>query len=779
MSPPTTHRRRRGTDPIASVPIAPSDRAVVTARTAVAVTFVAWIAFLAVTLSHQFGSGDDRLPLAETLVYVAVISLLAGSNIAYLTARLGSFARARAHRRADRATIDARVFAHAPSLTVLVPSYQEEARVVRLTLLSAALQEYPDLRVVLLIDDPPRPADDHAEQLLRAARALPGEIEALLAAPGARFAAAHADFCARAASAQHATAAEIHALADHYDEAITWLDALIEDFVSTDHAEQFVRDHVVGRLAADLSTTAAALRSAAGDPSTHLSTTRVGELYARLAAIFRARLTSFERKRYVSLSHAPNKAMNLNSYLGLMGGRYREQATPRGPALIAASDADDAGTDLDIPNPDYVLTLDADSVVLPEYCLRLVDLLEQDDNARVAVAQTPYSAYPGAPTQIERIAGATTDVQHIIHQGMTHYHATFWVGANAVLRKQALDDIRETEHAGDWPIHRYVKDRTPVEDTESSIDLIVRDWELVNYPERLSYSATPPDFGALCIQRQRWASGGLLLAPKLLTYMRARRARGQTNRFAELALRASYMTSIALPLLLVCQFAGPQLSPLVLVIGAPYFASMALDLRACGYQTPDVLRVYALNLLLLPVQLVGWASSIARGLTGSKSQFRRTPKIRRRTVPAPLFVVFPYALIALSLLTLRADCRHDQWVNAFVAAANALLGLYAIVAFIGLRTSLGDLWASVGSWTQRPLPAPRWRPRRTPRPQPVPATTARADGQDVLNGAGGAAPPAHADDAPRDRPSGLTTAPAAPALPAAISPAAAARPTHP
>ncbi len=42
------------------------------------------------------------------------------------------------------------------------------------------------------------------------------------------------------------------------------------------------------------------------------------------------RSTSFERKRYASLSHEPNKAMNLNSYIGLMGGRYREVETPVG-----------------------------------------------------------------------------------------------------------------------------------------------------------------------------------------------------------------------------------------------------------------------------------------------------------------------------------------------------------------------------------------------------------------------------------------------------------------
>ncbi len=45
--------------------------------------------------------------------------------------------------------------------------------------------------------------------------------------------------------------------------------------------------------------------------------------------------------------------------------------------------------DLEVRDPDYVLTLDADSLLLPEYCLRIVHLLEQTEHERVAVAQTP------------------------------------------------------------------------------------------------------------------------------------------------------------------------------------------------------------------------------------------------------------------------------------------------------------------------------------------------------------------------------------------------------
>lgn len=105
-----------------------------------------------------------------------------------------------------------------------------------------------------------------------------------------------------------------------------------------------------------------------------------------------------------------------------------------------------------------MVTLDADSVLLPEYCLRLVHMLEQTEYRQMAIAQTPYSAFPGSSTRLERIAGATTDLQHIVHQGLTYYDATFWVGANAVIRKRALDEIAETSFLGDWEIKHYIRD---------------------------------------------------------------------------------------------------------------------------------------------------------------------------------------------------------------------------------------------------------------------------------------------------------------------------------
>ena len=322
------------------------------------------------------------------------------------------------------ADLDAHFARSLPTLTVLVPSYEEEPDVIQATLLSVALQEYPYLRIVLLIDDPPDPADERRRALLEAAWALPDEVGRVLNEPSGWFEEALRGFEARFAT-------RTGARAPRHGGAPSGVRTGRRVARGARRSPRGRRPHPPLRLRAGH-------RAAARRPRAHgardrggsaertvLPVERLRELYCRLAWTFRAELSSFERKQYASLSHDANKATNLNSYIGLMGGAFHEEVTPDGVMLQPAN-----GTaTLTVPEPDYILTLDADSVLLPEYCLRLVYFLEQPENANVGVAQTPYSSYPGAPTRLERIAGATTDLQHIAYQGLTYYGGTFWVGA--------------------------------------------------------------------------------------------------------------------------------------------------------------------------------------------------------------------------------------------------------------------------------------------------------------------------------------------------------------
>lgn len=681
----------KNTAPLLPVRSTPSESAIVWSRIAIPLTIIFWIAYVVTTVLRQIldNQAQGFRFTMEALGYIIIVSFLTFSALAYLIAREGALQRFAKHKRIPRSQLDSFFAETCPSITVLVPSYAEEPHVVRQTLLSVALQEYAAMHIVLLIDDPPFPSEDKAKARLNATRRLPQQVEELFKEP---YRYVIDSFEQWQSTGSPTDSSAIANLADTYRWSSTWLNAMAEKESVTDHVDIFLVDQVFKGISNDFREIATALDHASEEKDA-LNARRIAQLFQRLCSVFRVEVTSFERKQYLSTSHEANKAMNLNSYIALMGKDYTIENCPDGRILVASSN--NREPDVSIPDSDFILTLDADSILLREYCLRLVYLMMSSGNERVAVAQTPYSAFRGAGTRIERLAGATTDLQHIQHQGMTHHDATFWVGANAVIRKSALEEIAEADVERGFPITRYIQDRTVIEDTESSIDLANRGWKLVNYPERLSYSATPPDFGSLVVQRQRWANGGLLILPKMLR----RRPDGTRRRlpFGEFALRTNYMASIAwasfsLLFLLAYPYDGRLLSPLVVAIAAPYFISMALDLHACRYKWTDIFRIYGFNLILLPVNLAGVLTSLGQGLTGHKIPFARTPKVKNRTVTPVLFIVFPLLIILFSLITFASDFRAGNYGNAAFALFNATLASWAFVSYIGIRNAVVDIW---------------------------------------------------------------------------------------
>jgi len=644
------------------------------ALAAVAAIFESWNRLAAPTWPHVFAG----------CVFLFVVVYLIYGGLVYQVSRLGYYTRLARHRRASDGDL-LRFYrqAHVPAVAVLVPAYKEEVEVVRKTLLSAAFQTYPNRRIVLLIDDPPRPTTAHDAAGLSALRRLPAEIEKLLRQPREACQAALAAFLERR-RARPDLASESRQLSRLYEEIAAWFDnrALehpIADHVDTHFVELTYRTHAehCRRQGRELARRASSLDLSEGD---------LFAGYRRLTSLFDVSLSSLERKRYVNLSHEPNKAMNLNSYIGLMGRSFRESVTSAGDESILL-EADLAKADLVVPNADYVLMVDADSVLHPEYTIRLIHFMEEPEHERIAVAQTPYSAFPGAPGVLERLAGATTDIQYIIHQGFTRHDATFWVGANALVRKRALEDIAVDDVERGFPIQKFIQDRTVIEDTESSVDLVERGWKLYNYPERLAFSATPPDFGALIIQRRRWANGGLIILPKLLRYLWRRTSR--RGWLLEALMRCHYLTSLAIVnvgLLVVLAIPmGDGLASVWLPLTAvPYYALYTRDLLRNGYRRGDVVRIYALNLLLIPISLSGVFKSLRQAVTGQKTPFGRTPKTSDPTRMPRGYVVAEYVLLAQWLLGASVEFLRGHSVHAALALTNAGFLAYAFVALVGL-----------------------------------------------------------------------------------------------
>lgn len=406
--------------------------------------------------------------------------------------------------------------------------------------------------------------------------------------------------------------------------------------------------------------------------------------------------------------------------MSLLGTR-RRVAEVEGRRLLVPARAGQKG-DL-FRDADYILTLDADSIVDGEYAMRLLDVMERPGNESVAVAQTPYSAVPRAPGALERVAGATTDIQHMVHQGFTAHGATFWVGANALLRRSALAYIETRDTEEGVPVRRFIQDRTVIEDTESSVDLIARGWGLHNHAERLAWSATPPDFGALVIQRRRWANGGLIILPKLVRHLLRQR------RLGEAFLRTHYLASIAVSSVAVLALVAlpipdhPATYALPLA-AAPFVALYARDLRQAGYRRRDVANVYALNLLLLPVNLGGVLMSLRQAVSGRKIPFGRTPKVSGRTAAPAVYVAAALMGVAGSALIAVRAIDGGRWHHALFGALTSSLLAYAVVRFVGVRQALSDLVRPAVCALSGLVSPPRVRRRFSP-PADRPAVPAR------------------------------------------------------
>lgn len=639
-------------------------------------------------LIHESAGGHFWVRLIPQIAFATTFLFLIYGNVLYQVTRIGYFLRLRRHRPASDDALDTMYDRPAPAVTVLIPSYKEELEVIEQSLLSTALQEYPNRRVVLLIDDPYEPATPPDAQALAEARRLPGELAERLAAPCKTLQMAEEAFQQRALGALDLME-EIENLRGHLLDVAAWFRAEAERFTPTSHTTRLFLDLTFHRRALLEEERAHALASRLITLSEEYSRRLLRREYARLASLFDVELTSFERKRYANLSHAPNKAMNLNSYLSLIGGTFSDVQRDDGTHLVPTARESATFT---VPRADFILTLDADSFLDPSYTLRLVHVIQQPQHARTAVIQTPYSAVPNPPRLLERIAGATTDMQYLIHQGFTAFGATFWVGANALLRKVALDDIMTTEIERGHVVRKYLQDWTVIEDTESSVDLILRRWQLHNYPERLSYSATPSDFGSLIIQRRRWANGGLLIVPKLLRYLR----RCWLRRFPEGFMRLHYLVSptvVNLGVLLILMYPlEKHLRIAWLPLTAlPYYLLYGRDLVLAGYRWTDLFRVYALNLLLIPVNLGGVFKSLQQAVTGRTIPFSRTPKVAGRTTAPTTYVLCELLLIGYCLLGASLDAWHGRWIHALFALINAGILGYAFARFVGCREGLEDL----------------------------------------------------------------------------------------
>jgi hypothetical protein len=140
----------------------------------------------------------------------------------------------------------------------------------------------------------------------------------------------------------------------------------------------------------------------------------------------------------------------------------------------------------------------------------------------------------------------------------------------------------------------------------------------------------------------------------------------------------------------------------------PYYALYARDLRQSGYRNgTDLLRVYALNLLLLPVNIGGVLRSLHQACKGHRIPFLRTPKIAGRTRVPARYVAALFAIIGVCMVAGLHDVLDGNPVHSLFAFANGALFAYAIGVFVGFRAAWDDLHHGVDEALQRLRPSPQ------------------------------------------------------------------------
>src|SRR5262249_43332738 len=336
--------------------------------------------------------------LLEIAILYALLYWMLASSFVYLLTDYGHCIGQAAHPRKPRGDVDAcdgRI--DRDPLLVLVPSYREEEAVIHQALLSAALIEYPRRRVLLLIDDPPNPKTAEEAKGLARSRRLPTRLKEEFNSAAQLFRLEQFAFETRDRACVVNPATETPRLARLHERAADWLELQAAKFVGSvrtdsSHTDLLFVEKILHEPARRHRERAEELTRAA------LSRSEIADEYRQLISLFDVEFATFERKRYVNLSQAPNKAMNLNSYIALVGKCFRQIERADGLHLEVCKQSE---ADFEVPPAKYIATIDADSFVMADFARHLISIMEASGNERIAVAQSPYTAIPNTPVALE------------------------------------------------------------------------------------------------------------------------------------------------------------------------------------------------------------------------------------------------------------------------------------------------------------------------------------------------------------------------------------------
>jgi cellulose synthase (UDP-forming) len=326
---------------------------------------------------------------------------------------------------------------------------------------------------------------------------------------------------------------------------------------------------------------------------------------------------------------------------------------------------------------EYIVTLDADHVPMPDLIDRLLGFFEDPKVAIVQANQDFYNldSFQHATDWEQRTAWQQQELFfNVIQPGKDALHAAMYCGSPAMLRRAALEEV------GGFATE------TVTEDMHTGLRLQRRGWEVVYYNRSVARGLAPQTWEGYTTQWNRWGTGAMQvfrLENPLLG-----RGLSLRQRLAYLSSFYFYWASVQkLFFLLVPAFC--ILTGLFPLMAEPdsylkfFLPALVLNLLASvslqgGWG--GFVRTERYNLIKLGSMLRSLS-----GLVRKKASFRVTPKARASA--ASIQRMLPYSLLCVLLAfsfgmglirILRASEAHERWAYG-VTTLFALFFLHLLV----------------------------------------------------------------------------------------------------
>jgi cellulose synthase (UDP-forming) len=325
---------------------------------------------------------------------------------------------------------------------------------------------------------------------------------------------------------------------------------------------------------------------------------------------------------------------------------------------------------------EFLVTLDADHVPMPDMIDRLLGFFADPNVAAVQTTQDFYNldSFQHLTRWERRQAWQQQELFFsVIQPGKDACNAAFYCGSPAILRRKALEDI------GGFATESVT------EDMHTGLRLQKKGWRLIYYNKTVARGLAPHTFTAFATQWQRWGRGAMqVLRRERVLFSRSLSLRQRINYFSSYYYYwMSYQKLIYALVPVFCLLTGIfPLAAQPLAFAAfflPYFLLnlLASSLLQGGLASFVLSEQY--NMVKIPLLMKSLA-----GLFGGQSKFSVTPKSKARaarwTEVAMQLSILGALVAALAVggwRLARAEPGYFFWATL----ANLLWAVFYIVLF--------------------------------------------------------------------------------------------------